>query len=137
MHERQNTRQAGRCLNIARIGRAFCEAVNSREFTLTKSRDDTLKNRASGSCRRLSAVEEFFPRIDRSTVSENPTFRVAFYPQIANCKTNADIAYVAQGDVDRALQLWSETDRDKNKRVIVSSTVLAYRESAPGIRERS
>jgi|GEM_PF-40814 len=76
----------------------------------------------------IAAFENYFPRVNIWMDSIIPELRAALLPQLPNCKSNAGLAYLALGNRDEALRLWSEAGADGHAEAKLYPAVLAARD---------
>jgi len=57
----------------------------------------------------VAAFEQYFPLLNSWMADQDEFIQEEVYPQIANSKSNAGIAYAALGQVHTALRLWQES----------------------------
>jgi hypothetical protein len=74
------------------------------------------------------AFERYFPRVPGWMQGQDEDIQAGTYDQLANCKSNAALAYLALGDRRQALQLWSEAADVGHIEAKAYPGVLAVRE---------
>jgi len=78
--------------------------------------------------RAVTTFEDYFSRIDNWRAHQEEFIREETYPQIANCMSNAGLAYAELGQTETALRLWVEAAADDHIEAKAYPGVLLARE---------
>jgi TPR repeat protein len=76
----------------------------------------------------VAAYEHYFPLLNSWMADQDDFIQEEVYPQIANCKSNAAIAYVAIDQIHTALRLWQEAAAEDHIEAKAYPAVLAARD---------
>ena len=78
--------------------------------------------------RAITAFEAYFPRVAAWMDMQDFFEQEQFYPQLANNKSNAGLAYAAMGQTHMALTLWQEAADEDHAEAKVYPAVMAARD---------